>query len=238
VLAARALGSENLRVLLMPSQYSSDHSVRDAIDLSRNLGVKYDILPISGIFDQFQKSLQPLFADTPPGIAEENIQARIRGNLLMSLSNKFGSILLNTSNKSEAAVGYGTLYGDMSGGLSVLGDVYKTQVYQLAAYINHDQEIIPTNTILKPPSAELKPDQKDTDTLPEYEVLDRILMAYIEYKKSIAEIVDMGLEESLVKRVIRMVNTSEYKRYQTPPVLRISGKAFGMGRRMPLVAKY
>ncbi|MBN1415782.1 MAG: NAD+ synthase [Bacteroidales bacterium] len=238
VLACRALGAENLRVLLMPSQYSSDHSVNDAVDLAQKLGVKYDILPIREIFGQYQQSLQPLFCDLPPDLAEENIQARIRGNLLMALSNKFGHILLNTSNKSEAAVGYGTLYGDMSGGLSVLGDVYKTDVYKLAAYINNDGIIIPQHTITKPPSAELRPGQKDSDSLPDYEILDKVLFHYIELAKSSAEIAAMGIEESLVKKIIGMVTASEYKRYQTPPILRISCKAFGMGRRMPLVAKY
>jgi NAD+ synthase (glutamine-hydrolysing) len=238
VLACRALGAENLRVLLMPSQYSSDHSVKDAVDLAQKLGVKYDIIPIREVFSQYQQSLQPLFQDLPQDITEENIQARIRGNLLMALSNKFGHILLNTSNKSEASVGYSTLYGDMSGGLSVLGDVYKTDVYKLAVYINKDDTIIPQNTITKPPSAELRPGQKDSDSLPEYEILDNVLFQYIELKKSIAEITAMGIDESLVKKIIGMVTSSEYKRYQTPPILRISSKAFGMGRRMPLVAKY
>ncbi len=238
VLACRALGNENVRVLLMPSQYSSDHSVKDAVDLARNLNVQYDIVPINDIFGQYRISLRPLFKELPEDITEENIQARIRGNLLMAISNKFGHILLNTSNKSEAAVGYGTLYGDMSGGLSVLGDVYKTDVYRLAAFINRSGTIIPQNTITKPPSAELRPNQKDTDSLPPYEILDKILFSYIELKKSVEEIVAEGFEETLVKKVTAMVVTSEYKRYQTPPILRISSKAFGMGRRMPLVAKY
>jgi NAD+ synthase (glutamine-hydrolysing) len=238
VLACHALGAENLRVLLMPSQFSSEHSVKDATELAKNLGVPYDIVPIHEIFNQYKKSLQPLFRDLPEGIAEENIQARIRGNLLMALSNKFGHILLNTSNKSEAAVGYGTLYGDMSGGLSILGDVYKTDVYKLAAYINKSKIIIPQNTITKPPSAELKPGQKDSDSLPEYSILDKVLYDYIELNKSPEEIIATGIEKSLVTKIIRLVTSSEYKRYQTPPILRISRKAFGMGRRMPLVAKY
>jgi NAD+ synthase (glutamine-hydrolysing) len=156
----------------------------------------------------------------------------------MSVSNKFGNILMNTSNKSEAAVGYGTLYGDMSGGLSVLGDVYKTDVYRLAEYINRDREIIPQNTISKPPSAELRPDQKDSDSLPEYDILDKVLFNYIEMKKAVEEIVQLGLDRQVVEKTIRMVNHNEYKRYQTPPILRISSKAFGWGRRMPLVAHY
>lgn len=238
VLACRALGAENLRVLMMPSQFSSDHSVKDAVTLAQNLSVAYDIIPIHAILDRYQQSLQPVFHDLPPGVAEENIQARIRGNLLMALSNKFGYIVLNTSNKSEAAVGYGTLYGDMSGGLSILGDVYKTDVYKLASYINRSEMIIPHNTITKPPSAELKPGQRDSDSLPEYSVLDSVLFGYIELNKSPDEIIATGIEKSLVHKIIRMVTSSEYKRYQTPPILRISSKAFGMGRRMPLVAKY
>ena len=238
VLAARALGPANVRVLLMPSQYSSDHSVTDALALARNLGVKYDTLGIRDIFAQFTETLAPVFMNRPADLAEENIQARIRGNLLMAVSNKFGNILLNTSNKSEAAVGYGTLYGDMSGGLSVLGDVYKTDVYRLAAYINRNGEVIPQNTITKPPSAELRPDQKDSDSLPEYDLLDKVLYNYIELKKSADEIVEHGLPRAVVEKTIRMVNLNEYKRYQTPPILRVSSKAFGSGRRMPLVAKY
>ncbi|MBN2214906.1 MAG: NAD+ synthase [Bacteroidales bacterium] len=238
VLAVKALGKENVRALLMPSKYSSEHSVSDAVSLAGNLGIRHDIIPIEGIVGQFDKALEPLFKGLEPGLAEENIQARVRGNLLMALSNKFGSILLNTSNKSEAAVGYGTLYGDMSGGLSVLGDVYKTDVYKLADFMNRHTEVIPVNTITKPPSAELKPDQRDTDSLPGYDILDKILFSYIELKRSAEEIIGTGLDEQLVHRVITMVNNNEYKRFQTPPVLRISSKAFGIGRRMPLAARY
>jgi len=237
-LAARALGPENLHVLLLPSQYSSDHSVNDSVQMAQNLGIEYNILPIEPLFDEFRETLQPLFKELSEDIAEENIQARIRGTLLMALSNKFGNILLNTSNKSETAVGYGTLYGDMSGGLSVLGDVYKTDVYLLAEYLNQEQEVIPVNIISKPPSAELRPDQKDSDSLPPYEVLDPILEAYIEKQLPAAKVEEMGFEPSLVSRIIRLVNQNEYKRYQTPPILRISSKAFGIGRRLPLVAKY
>ncbi|MDP4207946.1 MAG: NAD+ synthase [Bacteroidota bacterium] len=238
VLANEALGSENIRVLLMPSQYSSDHSITDAVELAENLGVKYDIMPIHEIFHQFERNFHPLFAGLAADITEENIQARIRGVMLMALSNKYGHILLNTSNKSEAAVGYGTLYGDMNGGLSVLGDVYKTRVFELARYINRDKETIPVNTITKPPSAELRPDQKDSDSLPEYDVLDRILHAYIEDQLSSNEIMELGFSKALVDKVIQMVNRNEYKRFQTPPILRISSKAFGIGRRIPIVAKY
>jgi len=237
-LAAEALGPDNIHVLLLPSQYSSGHSVNDAASMAKNLGVRYDILPIEMLFNQFRETLRPLFGELPEDIAEENIQARIRGTLLMALSNKFGNILLNTSNKSETAVGYGTLYGDMSGGLSVLGDVYKTDVYRLAHYLNRDGEVIPEPIISKPPSAELRPDQKDSDSLPPYEVLDQILEAYIERQLPVEKVAELGHELQLVTRVIRMVNQNEYKRYQTPPILRISSKAFGTGRRLPLVARY
>ncbi|MBI5538456.1 MAG: NAD+ synthase [Bacteroidia bacterium] len=238
VLAEQALGKENVHALLMPSRYSSQHSVSDALMLASNLGITYDLVSIESAFSSFENSLLPVFAGKKPDITEENIQARVRGTLLMAYSNKFGNILLNTSNKSEAAVGYGTLYGDMAGGLSVIGDLYKTQVYQLANYINCHGEIIPRNTIIKPPSAELRPDQKDSDSLPEYDILDKILFAYIEQKTPLEEIVEQGFEKQIVEKVIRLVNTNEYKRFQTPPVLRISSKAFGFGRRMPLVAKY
>jgi NAD+ synthase (glutamine-hydrolysing) len=238
VIAVKALGAENVRVLLLPSKYSSDHSIKDAVDLAENLGIQYDIVPIKDIVSAFDKTLEPLFKGLEPGVAEENIQARIRGTLLMALSNKFGHILLNTSNKSEAAVGYGTLYGDMNGGLSVLGDVYKTDVFKLAWYMNRDEEVIPVNTIVKPPSAELRPDQKDSDSLPDYDVLDKVLYRYIELKQSPKEIIAEGFDEAVVGRAVRLVNMNEYKRYQTPPIIRVSSKAFGIGRRMPLVAKY
>lgn len=238
VLAARALGPENVRVLLMPSQFSSDHSVNDAKELAQNLNIQYDIIPIQGIYESYESTLKQHFWATKFGIAEENLQARSRGMLLMAFSNKFGNILLNTSNKSEMAVGYGTLYGDMCGGLSVIGDVYKTEVFELARYMNKDGEVIPENIITKPPSAELRPDQKDTDSLPEYDELDKILFEYIENRKSPQDIIEMGVDEKLVRRVLRLVNINEFKRYQTAPVLRVSSKAFGMGRRMPIVGKY
>jgi NAD+ synthase (glutamine-hydrolysing) len=237
-LAAEALGPENLHVLLLPSQYSSDHSVNDSVQMARNLGIKYNILPIEALFKGFRETLFPLFEKLTEDITEENIQARIRGTLLMALSNKFGNILLNTSNKSETAVGYGTLYGDMSGGLSVLGDVYKTDVYLLAHYLNREKEVIPENIISKAPSAELRPDQKDSDSLPPYEKLDQILEAYIEKQLPLEKLAEMGYDYQLVSRIIKMVNQNEYKRYQTPPILRISSKAFGVGRRLPLVARY
>jgi len=206
--------------------------------LTSNLGVTYDLISIEPAFTNFETSLVPIFAGKATDITEENIQARIRGTLLMAYSNKFGNILLNTSNKSEMAVGYGTLYGDMAGGLSVIGDLYKTQVYQLANYINSHGEIIPRNIIIKAPSAELRPNQKDSDSLPKYDILDKILFAYIEQKTPLEEIVELGFDKQVVEKVIRLVNANEYKRFQTAPVLRISSKAFGFGRRMPLVAKY
>lgn len=238
VLAAEALGSDNVYNVLLPSQFSSEHSVSDSLELVKNLQMPHDIIPIENSFEAMEKTLEPIFQDRPFDITEENLQARIRGVILMALSNKFGYILLNTSNKSEAAVGYGTLYGDMNGGLSVLGDVYKTDVYELARYINRNEEIIPENIILKAPSAELRPGQKDQDSLPDYDILDKILFQYIELRQGPSEIIAMGFDENLVKKVLRLVNINEYKRYQTPPILRISGKAFGMGRRLPIVAKY
>ncbi|MNZ76995.1 Glutamine-dependent NAD(+) synthetase [compost metagenome] len=237
-LACEALGKDNVLPVLMPSQYSTGHSVDDSIEMVNTLGCKHEIIPIKGIFDSFQTTLSPQFKDLPFNLTEENMQARIRGVLLMAMSNKFGYILLNTSNKSENAVGYGTLYGDMCGGLSVIGDVYKMQVYALARFINRDKEIIPENIITKAPSAELRPDQKDSDSLPEYDVLDKVLYQYIELRKSSNEIIALGFDETLVKRILKLVNTNEYKRHQTPPILRVSPKAFGVGRRMPIVGKY
>src|ERR1035437_7256632 len=237
-LAAEALGYENVRAVLLPSRYSSEHSIDDAVGLAENLGCPYDLIPIDGAFSAFEKSLEPVFKGIPFGLAEENIQARTRAVLLMGMANKLGYILLNTSNKSEAAVGYGTLYGDMCGGISVLGDVYKTDVFRLAHYINREKEIIPMNSITKPPSAELRPDQKDSDSLPDYDLLDQILFLYIEKRKGPSDIVKAGFDEAVVNRVLRMVNSNEWKRQQTPPILRVSYKAFGSGRRMPIVARY
>ena len=237
-LAVKALGPENVLAVLLPSRYSSDHSVNDAKALSNNLGNPYEVISIEKAFDAFEQTLGPVFAGREADITEENIQARSRGVILMALSNKFGSILLNTSNKSENAVGYGTLYGDMCGGLSVIGDLYKTQVYELAAFINRPQTIIPENILKKEPSAELRPNQKDSDSLPDYEILDEILFQYIENRKGPKELLGAGYDEKLVRRIIRLVNLNEYKRFQTPPILRVSSKAFGMGRRMPIVAKY
>jgi NAD+ synthase (glutamine-hydrolysing) len=237
-LACTALGPENVRAILMPSQYSSDHSVADAEVLSKNLGNPYDIIPIKNIYDAFLSELNPIFNDLPFGLAEENIQSRSRGNLLMAIANKFGYILLNTSNKSELATGYGTLYGDMAGGIGVLGDCYKLQVYALANYINRNEIIIPSNIISKAPSAELRPGQKDSDSLPDYEVLDKLLYQYIERRLGPKEIKAQGFDSALVDRVLKMVNMNEYKRNQFCPIIRISPKAFGIGRRMPIVGKY
>jgi NAD+ synthase (glutamine-hydrolysing) len=238
VLATAALGKENVRAILMPSQFSSSHSVEDAEGLSKNLGNPYEIIPIKNIYESFLAELKPVFRNEPFNVAEENIQSRTRGNLLMAIANKFGYILLNTSNKSELATGYGTLYGDMAGGLSVLGDVYKMQVYALAKYINKKKEFIPTNIISKAPSAELRPNQKDTDSLPEYEELDRILYNYIELRLGPAEIIAKGFDPALVARILKMVNNNEYKRNQFCPIIRVSCKAFGIGRRVPIVGKY
>ena len=238
VLACRALGAANVRLVLMPSHYSSDHSVVDARQLAENLGAPYDIIPVEDIYNTYMQALRPHFWATDFSIAEENLQSRARGNLLMALSNKFGNILLNTSNKSELAVGYGTLYGDMCGGLSVIGDLYKTEVFSLCRHINKEEEIIPGNIITKPPSAELKPDQLDTDSLPSYDDLDEILFQYIERRLSPQDIIEKGYDEKLVRRILRLVNINEFKRHQMAPVLRVSEKAFGMGRRMPIVGKY
>lgn len=235
-LACEALGPQNVMAVLMPSAYSSDHSLKDALDLVRNVDCKHEIIGIHPAIAAFEQILADAFGDRPPDLTEENIQARVRGTTLMAMSNKLGFILLNTSNKSEAAVGYGTLYGDMAGSLSVIGDVFKTQVYQLAHYINREREIIPVNTIIKPPSAELRPDQKDSDSLPDYDILDPILHAYIELEKDAQDIRTMAFDPAVVDHIIQLVDRSEFKRKQSPPVLRVSRKAFGPGRFMPLVA--
>ncbi len=237
-LAVEALGRENVQVLLMPSEYSSGHSVSDAEQLSNNLKSPYHIVPIKDIYESFLHSLKPIFNDLPFSLAEENIQARTRGNLLMAVANKFNLILLNTSNKSELAVGYGTLYGDMAGGLGVLGDLYKMQVFALARYINRNGEIIPEHILSKAPSAELRPDQKDSDSLPDYPLLDRVLYQYIELRKGPKEIIAQGFDPALVARICKLVNGAEYKRAQFCPIIRVSAKAFGVGRRLPIVATY
>lgn len=237
-IACDALGAENVRAILMPSPYSTDHSVNDAVALSKNLNNPYDIIRIDSVYQSFLQTLEPLFSGLSFSLAEENIQSRSRGNLLMAIANKFGYVLLNTSNKSELATGYGTLYGDMAGGLGVLGDCYKLQVYALAKYINRNKEIIPLNIIDKAPSAELRPNQKDSDSLPDYQVLDKLLYQYIEKRQSPDNIKAQGFDATLVDRTIKMVNNNEYKRNQFCPIIRISPKAFGVGRRMPIVGKY
>ncbi len=237
-LACNALGAENVTAILLPSQYSTGHSVNDAVALSKNLGNEYHTIPIQEIYGSFMNGLKPLFKDLPFSVAEENIQSRTRGNILMAIANKFNYILLNTSNKSELATGYGTLYGDMAGGLGVLGDCYKMQIYELAKYINRNGEIIPENIITKAPSAELRPGQKDSDSLPDYEILDKILYQYIELEMDPQDIKAQGFDAALVDRTLKMVNTNEYKRNQFCPIIRVSPKAFGQGRRMPIVGKY
>lgn len=237
-LAVEALGKDNVLSVLLPSAFSTEHSVDDSLKIVANLGSAHEIIPIEEPFQSYLHTLKPFFKEMPFNVAEENLQARVRGTLLMAMSNKFGYILLNTTNKSEAAVGYGTLYGDMCGGLAVLGDVYKTQVYELAHYINRNGEVIPGNIITKAPSAELRPGQKDSDSLPDYDILDKVLYQYIEKRQGPKELIAAGFEPALVNRVLRMVNMNEWKRFQAPPILRVSPKAFGMGRRMPIEGRY
>ena len=237
-LACDALGKENVRAVLMPSPYSTSHSVDDAVKLSENLQNPYDIIRINAVYESFLNTLQPVFGNLPFSLAEENLQSRTRGNILMSIANKFNLILLNTSNKSELATGYGTLYGDMAGGLGVLGDCYKTQVYELAKFINRNVEIVPENIINKAPSAELRPDQKDSDSLPDYDILDKILYQYIERRQGPAEIKAQGFDAFIVDKTLALVNRNEYKRNQFCPIIRVSPKAFGVGRRVPIVGKY
>ncbi len=237
-LATEALGSENVRAVLLPSRYSSEHSVSDSVQMAKILGVQYDVIGIEKTFNALEETLSEQFKGLPFNLTEENMQSRSRGVILMALCNKFGYILLNTSNKSELAVGYGTLYGDMCGGLSVIGDLYKTQVYELAEHINLEQEIIPVNILTKAPSAELRPEQLDSDSLPDYTLLDKILYLYIEERRSPIYIANECGQTEVVKKVLKMVNMNEWKRLQAPPVLRISSKAFGPGRRVPIVAKY
>lgn len=237
-LAVKALGKENVLAVLMPSQFSSEHSITDSLALCNNLDLPNTTIPIENVFDGFMGTLSPYFEGTPFGLAEENLQSRTRGVLLMALANKHGFILLNTSNKSELAVGYGTLYGDMCGGLSVIGDLYKTEIFELCQYINREKEIIPENILSKEPSAELRPNQKDSDSLPAYDVLDKILYDYIEEHLGPQQIIQKGFDEDLVKKTLRMVNMNEWKRWQAPPVIRLSKKAFGPGRRVPISGKY
>jgi NAD+ synthase (glutamine-hydrolysing) len=237
-IAVEALGAENVLGIGMPSEYSSLGSIEDAKTLAKNLGIRFEMLPIHDVFGQYQQVLKPLFAGTQFGLAEENLQSRIRGALLMALSNKFGSLVLTTGNKSEMAVGYCTLYGDMVGALAVIGDVMKTKVYALSRYANREREVIPRATIEKAPSAELRPEQRDTDSLPPYDVLDPILEAYVERYCSAEQIAEeQGVDVSLVRQVLHLVERSEYKRQQAAPVLKVTAKSFGMGRRFPIAVK-
>jgi NAD+ synthase (glutamine-hydrolysing) len=237
-IAVEALGKENVIGVGMPTEYSSLGSIEDAKNLAKNLGVRFELLPVHDVFAQFQFLLQPLFKGTPFGLAEENLQPRIRGTLLMALSNKFGALVLTTGNKSEMSTGYCTLYGDMVGALAVIGDVMKTRVYALSRYVNRTKEVIPWETISKPPSAELRPGQQDTDSLPPYEVLDPILEAYVERYCSAEQIAEeQGVDVALVRSVLQLVEKSEYKRQQAAPVLKVTRKSFGMGRRFPIAVK-
>ncbi len=236
-LAVEALGAENVLAVLMPSIYSSAHSVDDAVELSKRLKNPYEIVPIHESHQALEKTLKPFFDQRPPGLAEENLQSRIRGNLLMAIANKFDYILINTSNKSELSTGYGTLYGDMAGGLSVLGDCYKTQVYALAKYLNRNEEIIPNSILEKSPSAELRPDQKDSDSLPDYGLLDEILFLHIEHLLDESDIIQKGFDANTVRKTLAMLHRNEYKRQQFCPILRVSSKAFGSGRRIPIVSR-
>jgi NAD+ synthetase len=240
-IVAEALGAENVKALNMPSTFSSEGSISDSEKLAENLGIELLDVPIQSIFDEFNEQLKPIFKGTEFGVAEENLQSRIRGVLLMACANKFGYFLMTTGNKSEYAVGYATLYGDMNGALVVIGDLYKTQVFEMARWLNdeyYQKEVIPEATITKPPSAELRPDQKDTDSLPEYDVLDDILYRYIELQEGAQYIIDDGYNEQTVKKVIRLVEANEFKRYQAAPILKVSSKAFGIGRRWPIVQKW
>jgi NAD+ synthetase len=237
-IAVEALGPNNVRGVAMPSQYSSQGSLEDAERLAKALKIQYDIVPIEPIFEQLKAQLETIFKQKKEDTTEENMQARIRGNILMSMSNKFGSLLLTTGNKSELAVGYCTLYGDMCGGLAVISDLPKTKVYSLARWINRKQEIIPEATITKPPSAELRPDQIDQDSLPDYEVLDDILESYIVNGSDLESIISSGHDPAIVQRIIQLINNNEYKRRQAAPGIKITSKAFGVGRRIPVAKRY
>lgn len=241
VIAKEALGAENVKAVTMPSEFSSKGSVSDSEKLAKNLGIELLEIPIKGIYDAFNEALAPHFEDTEFNVAEENLQSRSRGDLLMALANKFGYMLLNTGNKSEMAVGYCTLYGDMAGGLSVISDVYKTEVFEICRWLNtsyYQEEVIPEAIITKPPSAELRPDQKDSDSLPDYETLDVILKYYLEYQRSRDQIIQTGIPEKVVDKTLRLVDLNEHKRFQAPPGLKVSAKAFGTGRRWPIVQKW
>ena len=238
VLAAKALGAENVLGVTMPSEFSSSGSVDDSIRLATNLGIAFEKITIGKSFESLKNDLSSIFRETEEDITEENMQARLRGLLLMSISNKMGCLLLTTGNKSELAVGYCTIYGDMCGGLAVISDLPKMMVYELSRWINREEEIIPQNTIDKPPSAELRPDQKDQDTLPEYELLDQILEMYVDDALSVSDIIDKGYDEETVHWISRRVDLNEWKRGQAAPGLRVTSKAFGIGRRIPIAQNF
>lgn len=238
VIAARALGPENVLSVFMPSRYTSSDNYEDTRKLAGNTGIGFEVMPVDGVFREYISLLSPALREDKPDLTEQNIQARIRGTVLMALSNRQGRLLLSTGNKSELAVGYCTLYGDMNGGLAVISDIPKTVVYELAHYINREKEIIPARIIKKAPSAELKPDQTDQDDLPPYEILDSILKGYIEDLKGAEELVQSGFDPKLVEEVISRVDRNEYKRHQAAPGLKVTTKAFGYGRRYPLAQRY
>jgi NAD+ synthase (glutamine-hydrolysing) len=237
-IATDALGSDGVWGVAMPTKFSSDHSISDAVDLAKRLGIQFDVVPIQSVFDDYLNVLNPLFGDEPFGVAEENLQARIRGAMLMAISNRFGPMVVATGNKSEMAVGYSTIYGDMVGGFSVLKDVFKTTVYNLARWRNLASEVIPPSSIDKPPSAELRPNQKDSDSLPPYEQLDPILRLYIEDDRGVEDIIAAGHDQDIVRRITRLVDRNEYKRRQAAPGVKITTKAFGRDRRLPITNGY
>jgi NAD+ synthetase len=237
-LAVDALGAENVRGLALPTEFSSAGSIDDARSLAANLGIRFDVVPIQGSFEALKRQMGPLFEGRPEDTTEENLQARLRGVTLMAMSNKFGSLLLTTGNKSELAVGYCTLYGDMCGGLAVISDLPKTWVYRVSRWMNRDREIIPSSSITKAPSAELRPNQTDQDSLPPYEVLDAILEAYVVEDRPAAEIIATGFSEADVRRVVRLIDLSEYKRRQAAPGLKVTSRAFGVGRRQPVAQRW
>ncbi len=239
-IAVDAFGKDKVMGILMPSEFSSDHSITDAQDLVKNLGIESYTIPIKDIYSSFNTALKPVFKDLPFSVAEENLQARSRGTLLMAISNKFGKMLLTTGNKSEVSVGYCTLYGDMNGAVNPIGDIYKTDIFKICEYVNikEGKEVIPKNIISKPPSAELRPNQKDSDSLPEYPILDEMLRLYLEEEKEATEIAECGFDETEVRRILRIVDLAEYKRFQAPTIIKLSKKAFGFGRRYPIVQKW
>ncbi len=239
-IAVDAFGKDKVMGILMPSEFSSDHSITDAQDLVKNLGIESYTIPIKDIYSSFNTALKPVFKDLPFSVAEENLQARSRGTLLMAISNKFGKMLLTTGNKSEVSVGYCTLYGDMNGAVNPIGDIYKTDIFKICEYVNikEGKEVIPKNIISKPPSAELRPNQKDSDSLPEYPILDEMLRLYLEEEKEATEIAECGFDETEVRRILRLVDLAEYKRFQAPTIIKLSKKAFGFGRRYPIVQKW